>query len=355
MYNISVLSNIPLAVTSLVQSDSPPHRLKPLFCIGVHDIPLLEEDHKIALAQNITTSINDVEPSEGLGHGWVACTTDGIIGMKKDLYDILITLPISTSDSPWPTVTSSFSEEPLRATQRDLRRYKVLEWGLDRSIPSSTSPNPTLTRQNTSSSSASLINHSRRRSTPQDPLLNIPDTDAVIEPLSWSALAYSGFMWWASAGERHITMDDEFSSDHALLDDLVSTPAHETPRSRASSRAFASGVLGGTEGQAKKETAIIAYFHRLTALIMTTLSDIVDATDSDDERNRDSSQDTDEGEDSSAIYPTVRISCSEMDKMGLDSWSLSDHAFVQDMCKAYFGRDAAIERNAVDVCGIRIC
>ena len=30
--------------------------------------------------------------------------------------------------------------------------------------------------------------------------------------------------------------------------------------------------------------AIIAYFHRLTTQILTTLSDIVDATDSDDER-----------------------------------------------------------------------
>lgn len=167
-------------------------------------------------------------------------------------------------------------------------------------------------------------------------------------------------MWWASAGERQIAIDDEFSSDCNLLDDLATaptTPTPTTPKSRAGSRAYASGVLGdaGNEGgQARKETAIIAYFHRLTTLILTTLSDLADSAESDDERPANGLQESEEDE-RHLLGPAVYARSSDMDKMGLDSWSLNDHEFVQAMCEAYFGRNAIIEKNAVDVCGIRIC
>jgi hypothetical protein len=42
-------------------------------------------------------------------------------------------------------------------------------------------------------------------------------------------------------------------------------------------------------------------------------------------------------------------------RMGLDQWSSTDHAFIEDVAKEYFGRRANVEGRNVDVCGIRIC
>jgi Domain of unknown function (DUF4484) len=41
--------------------------------------------------------------------------------------------------------------------------------------------------------------------------------------------------------------------------------------------------------------------------------------------------------------------------MGLDQWSSTDHAFIEDVAREYFGRRAHVEGRNVDVCGIRIC
>lgn len=186
-------------------------------------------------------------------------------------------------------------------------------------------------------------------------------------------------MWWASAGERQISMDDEFASDSSLLDDLsVSDRSPTEPTSRAGPRDVTNQGAStsnnessrkmsedeNSEHQARKEMAIIAYFHRLTTLILTTLSDIVDATDSDDERSAGPYQDAavagsdggDEAEDDDDLTgPAVYVDSGDMAKMGLDNWSVADHKFVQGVCRNYFGRKAVVEGNAVDICGIRIC
>jgi len=105
---------------------------------------------------------------------------------------------------------------------------------------------------------------------------------------------------------------------------------------------------------------IIAYFHRLTTLILTTLSDIVDATDSDDEDEGDtapmlnvmgvsrSNSDLSEG-------PEVVVRGEEVERMGLDSWSARDRDFLTEVVGLYFGRKGMVEGRSVDVCGVRIC
>lgn len=100
---------------------------------------------------------------------------------------------------------------------------------------------------------------------------------------------------------------------------------------------------------AKQAMAIVAYFHRLTTQILSTLSDIVDATDSDDEREDEAQALTeDDG-------PAVYVSSADMERMGLDIWSATDHQFVEEVSKEYFGRRAHVEGRNMDVCGVRIC
>lgn len=97
---------------------------------------------------------------------------------------------------------------------------------------------------------------------------------------------------------------------------------------------------------------IIAYFHRLTSLILATLSDIVDATDSDDEREENALVDGAAGNENG---PAVYVSSADVVRMGLDVWSVTDHQFIEDVAREYFGRRAHVEGRSVDICGIRIC
>lgn len=106
--------------------------------------------------------------------------------------------------------------------------------------------------------------------------------------------------------------------------------------------------------------AIIAYFHRLTTQILKRLSDIIDASDSDDERedhsplisSADGAGDTGEAEDEGGL---VYVSSVDMERMGLDVWSAGDYVFVEELVKEYFGRRVKIEGRGVDICGVRIC
>jgi len=293
------------------------------------------------------------------GNGWIACTTDSILAMKSTLYDVLITMPPAYSEDAaekvWPKVECP-QGTILKATQRDLRRYKALRWGLSRHI--SPPPSPSVGRRN-----SDLIpdpEPPRLTSSPRDdPMLDLPDTDDIVEPLSWSALAYSGFMWWASAGEQRLHSEEESEADASLLSGLslgVSPATPMTPRPRSQSTISLGIKSPRVDMSAKQEMAIIAYFHRLTTQILTTLSDIVDATDSDDEREDENDPlSHQEGEDGDVNGPAVYISNSDVAKMGLDVWSATDLSFIEDVAREYFGRRAHVEGRTVDVCGIRIC
>ncbi|KAK0129658.1 hypothetical protein ONS96_000221 [Cadophora gregata f. sp. sojae] len=366
VYDISVLSNIPLAVNDLLASTAPPQRLRPLFSIGVHDIPLLEEDLRLSKAAASTPGSDEPEARDEPGCGWIACTTDSILAMKSALYDVLITMPPLYSEDAnekvWPKIESPQGVE-MKATQRDLRRYQTLRWGLSRHV--SPPPSPADRRRSSSELAESEVPRTASSSTSllrDIPMLDLPDTDHIVEPSSWSALAYSGFMWWASAGEERGESEEEADADASLLSGLAlspSSPSSSRPRSQ-STLSVASKGKGGAVGEdlsAKQEMAIIAYFHRLTTQILTTLSDIVDATDSDDEREDEQAalHQTVEEVGENETGPAVHVSSDDVVRMGLDVWSTTDHQFIQEVAKEYFGRRAYVEGRNVDVCGIRIC
>ncbi|KAJ4158479.1 uncharacterized protein LMH87_009002 [Akanthomyces muscarius] len=386
VYNLSVLSNIPLSIADDLPPSSTSTRLRPLFTIGVHDIPFLVEDHKAAKRQRLNPDADDES-----GCGWIACTTDSILAVKDTLWDMLITIPLEhTTDGnekAWPLVECPRGT-PIKATQRDLRRFSALRAGLaqlaaaedqDAQRPDSNTSDPSPARLSTS--------HSARLVREEDD----ESMDQIVEPPSWSALAYNGFMWWASAGEQIRSEEqEEAARDAALLADLGSGsgsgPSMHMPQSPSrTDLALTDSIASLTrhdasaDGDATIELAIVAYFHRLTTQIVSVLADVVESTDeaypSDDPERYTDEDDEDEadlllpGQDSNrdadgsadtqrqeeGVLETIKVDSHAMESMGLDVWSASDAGFVRDLAQRYFGRDATIEAKGVEVCGVRVC
>ncbi|RYP71632.1 hypothetical protein DL770_008089 [Monosporascus sp. CRB-9-2] len=408
VYDISILSNIPLSTVELLSPSSPPHRLKPLFTVGVHDIPFLMAGAK--------SSTNDT------GAGWVACTTDSILATKDTLCDMLITMPgphaAHAKERVWPTIECPRGVL-VKATQRDLRRYRALRIGLTRLqqqqqpsctvSPTAPSSFPTATPAPDSSNKK---DKKSKKTTDEAYELTEDDERRIVEPLSWAALAYSGFMWWASAGEQGRSDEaEEAAYDAALLADLSSSsfPRFAPSASSAFMNTNASagpsvdlsisvGSLAAAGQQQKQhqqqepdearvELAIITYFHRLTTGILGTLADVVNSGGSDDnDSDPDPGDDGDDGDDDrgdvSAVEDEdeneallggannadddgdqktrrggrgIRIGSQAMADMGLDVWSGSDAAFVREVVERYFDRRAYVEGKGVEVCGVRVC
>ncbi|RYC56174.1 hypothetical protein CHU98_g10033 [Xylaria longipes] len=352
VYNISVLSNIPLATSDLLSSSSTSHRLRPLFSIGVHDIPFLTDDAR--RSTNLDAPSTDIDAEAGTG--WVACTTDSILSKKDTLWDMLITMPpphaSNAKNHVWPTMELTHGV-PVKATQRDMRRWRSLKAGIAR-----IEGNVVLSSPTTPQTAAAYKE--------DDAFLD--DAEQVVEPTSWAALAYSGFMWWASAGEKPRADDaEEAAQDAALLSDLAaSSIGMNMPRSsdiaasvssltpRRSSTA-ASAPLEADE--ARLELTIISYFHRLTTQLLGTLADAIDDTSDSDIEDENPTEEDDAliDADEDAQGHGVQIDTDVIKRMGLDIWSASDAEFVKELLKTYFGRQAYVQGKGVEVCGIRVC
>ncbi|KAM0338864.1 hypothetical protein ACHAPU_011181 [Fusarium lateritium] len=369
VYNLSVLSNIPLSVTDILPGSASTQRLRPLFSIGVHDIPFLMDDFEASKKRRNDEDAVDDES----GSGWIACTTDSILAMKDTLWDMLVTLPPDYSSNAtervWPVVECPRGQ-PIKATQRDLRRFTSLKNGLSRleaasQIPSAVPESP---EEERSARRVSMSSHVVR-----DPRYDA--VEKIVEPLTWAAFAYNGYMWWASAGEQlRQEQQEEASHDASLLADFgLAAMAMPRPGSRSESLP---GSLGSTNhnhrvpdgsGEAQFELAIIAYFHRLTTQILSVLADLADSqegtyTDQDDddeglsqvsvERTPLRPSDTDFEEDDT---DAIRVDSHAVESMGLDIWSDTDAIFIRELSLLYFGRSARIESKGVEVCGVRVC
>lgn len=261
-------------------------------------------------------STSNPSSSDDPATGWIACTTDSILATKDNLCDMLITMPpahaANAKERVWPTIEYPRGSDPVKATQRDLRRYRALRAGLVR-LQKKKQQQPA-TPSNPTASTATGKNHND--STDAEQLLSTELTEdderRLIDPLSWGALAYSGFMWWASAGEQGRSDEaEEAAQDASLLTDISSfsvTPFTPTMNMSASGSntnrhsvdlTTSMGSLARApvsareddiveeEEEARVELAIIAYFHRLTTGILGTLSEALDGG-SDDYSDSDS-------------------------------------------------------------------
>ncbi|EFX00502.1 hypothetical protein CMQ_7504 [Grosmannia clavigera kw1407] len=316
VYNISVLANIPISVFDILEPAAmPQQRIRPLFTIGVNDIPFLVDDAAAVKRAALAAVQGDPVGPYG-GPGWIACTTDSILAMKGELWDVLITMPPARATGVtaaagvaekmvWPTVEGA-NGVPIKATQRDLRRFRALATGLSRRPTTATGQDTTDAVGD--EADAQLVDAA----------------ESIVEPVTWAALAYNGFMWWASAGEQHRAEDvEEAIQDASLLADLALQPnapspmhshlhshhqqqasvgagrssgaMHDSVSSLTARRAppDAAGEDGveaehdededEDEDRARIELAIIAYFHRLTTQMLSVMADIVESGSEDDE------------------------------------------------------------------------
>ncbi|KAI4206354.1 MAG: hypothetical protein LQ348_001023 [Seirophora lacunosa] len=388
VYSISILSTLPSALHSLLPLSPLPIRLRPLFSVGVHDIPTLSTGSRTSQpAESLAT--------EGQAYGWVACTTDDILGLKAHLYDTLVTLAPSHASQAqpkaWPRIQGKPTAVNVKATQRDARRYRGLRRDLQHYHSASWRPpssSPHLVRytdegnDNEATTSLLPLPSLEEAATADGEAVSAPSADdeqTVLEPQSWSALAYNSFMWWASAGEKRTDLEEESEYDSALLAHLGSStaPAGEAHSLSIMRRGSGGGggrggseegVIDGGGGVVGFEMAVIAYFHRFTALILRTLSEVVDAQDDDEEEGSSSSSvsggselqqqgrsDADDGRGSrEEEEEVVEINGDDMSKMGLDVWSERDRAFVEELVDFYWGRKARVLGGRVECCGVRV-
>ena len=100
------------------------------------------------------------------------------------------------------------------------------------------------------------------------------------------------------------------------------------------------------------EMAIIAYFHRLTALMLGTLSRVVDEADDDTGSDDDARQNSTAND---KVPGIVFVASEDMARMGLDIWSEADRRFVKELVDFYWGRKAEVQGARVECCGVRIC
>jgi hypothetical protein len=192
--------------------------------------------------------------------------------------------------------------------------------------------------------------------------------EKVVEPTTWAALAYSGFMWWASAGDMRGEEAEEISCDAALLPDL-SQPTMTPGLTPVLGLGDSVASLGHNvaeddedDSKARVELAIIAYFHRLTTQMLAVLADLVESPEDDEQLDMDAENDgrrllsrDSDGDQESRNGPWIRVDSEALDHMGLDVWSPSDAAFVRELMPRYFARRAYVEGKGVEVCGLRVC
>lgn len=286
-------------------------------------------------------------------HPWIACTTDDVLSTKPDLYDILVLMPRRDSQNATtkvfprivvsnPELVRAFPKAGIKSTRRDYHRFVHLQQGLRHYAPSRTDD----TEAGGDDDASSIMTESSSYS----------ENKAVVESPSWSRVAYTSLVWWASAGDRRGGLA-EFDEDEADQD---------------------SALLHTEEDEARtREVALVAYFHRMTATIFQTIAAAIVRTDGngaeeDRYRDDDDREDTDpdenpteqsapvEEEESQALLAhesqqsEVEISQEDMTIMGLDTWSASDKKFVEDLVELWFRRKAVVRSASIECCGLRI-
>ncbi|PSK51739.1 hypothetical protein B9Z65_3006 [Elsinoe australis] len=368
VYDLSIFSNVPSAIVESIPAPQSLQRVRPLFNVGIHDIAELS---------------NKKSGDPESGEGWIACTTDDILSTKRELFDVLVQMPTQTNK--WPKVTTSDGSRVL-ATQRDLRRYNALRKELIRleriqnreaeyqDEPSEEATTSSDTLHPPQDDDTNPLLHSITSLMPEPSETSPPpveDEAEVVEPASWASIAYGSFLWWASAGERSMAEDEEVIQDASLMEDLVyTTSTPTTPRTppgllkrrsspgRGKKRSSATNLSrlapSSTENGDRAEPAsveerqqlsmiLIAYFHRLTTMLLSGLGDIIN------------SEDDEAGDGRGDEDAEIQVTAEEVRRIGLDVWSEADARFLADVGWLWWNRDVRWNGRGLECCGVKIC
>ena len=342
VYNLSILSALPTSLLRLLPQDTDASSLRrrPLFTVGVTDIPVL---------------------SQSSPDGWIACTTDDVLATKPECFDVLILLPSAdcrrARQKTYPKIVVSspelaknFPRHGIRATQRDAERYTILREGL-RAYPASIVEQPIVEENGPANEEHDAASTLSTASTVQE-------RKEIVEPASWSQVAYTSLLWWASAGDTRAGLSEaeqsEQEMDLALLD-------------------------SGDDGDGRtKEIVVVGYFRRLTGMLFDATARIVrggdgmykdeeepNAEDGNGSREREDDWRQNGEDDEQRLLPNrqdtesdsdevLDITSEDMSAMGLDMWSASDKQFIQDFLDVWWGRKAKIRGMGVECCGVKI-
>ncbi|KAF2433474.1 hypothetical protein EJ08DRAFT_731453 [Tothia fuscella] len=357
VYDLSILSSLPLSLSSSLPLPSPSFtRLRPLFNIGIHDIPYLSSYSGTypSASSGHPIAAEDEPINEEHGVGWIGCTTDEILAMKPDLYDILVELPQPDRKQPtkskakrkeggiWPVIKYSKTGVEIKATQRDLRRYKLLRQALSPLSQLRHGLSAKAEDADDDDELTHLLFHTNDSSEDGDTRTG---EDKLAEPTSWSALAYGSFIFWASAGEKEEGLAEEEEQDHKILADLG-----ETVRTATEAQRYHDSDEEGEDSQdrlkaeAEVEMGVIAYFHRVSKQLFEACVEVLD------ERSG-----TEGDEDARGDEEVVEVGSTELRRCGLDVWSEADRDFLSDLVEIWFERAVEIHGIGVDLCGVRIC
>lgn len=165
----------------------------------------------------------------------------------------------------------------------------------------------------------------------------------MCERASWREIAYSGFIWWASAGEKrreHPDADPEASEEESEDEDgkqpgrvgaIPYSPGAEPERVPLNRRPRRRSSDDGSS----LEMEVVGYFHRMTGRLLGVMAEIVE-----------------EGEEDEDVF----FSLEDLERLGLDRYSEGDRRFVKAVCRRYFGREASMEEGGWSCCtGGRWC
>lgn len=264
--------------------------------------------------------------------GWVACSSDKLLLTKPTLSAIRVNMEASnarkSSESRWPDVVRA-DDTKLQATQRDLRRYIALQQALS-SLRSESFEDEDGSHYEAASDRQGLL----RKPDPRSFDIDVPHEQEIVEPQSLALMAYNGWAWWSSAGERASELRDEYDNDaDLLLDPEPRDEADGYSRRRRMSGQSSSSLGSSPEAVA---SALLAYFERMTTQVMTVLKDVVESA--------------------GLHVPEQRIPVSKEDlmAMGVDPWSPNDRLWVAKMIKLYFSREADVQGGSIECCGVKI-
>nr|POF03441.1 protein lchn [Quercus suber] len=307
VYALSLLSEIPQEIIEDVLQDRTEARVKRrmrrLYNVGIHDINELSSQQA------------------SVSSGWVACTTDDILGHKTALWDVLVDLPTHRR-SRWPSIRTR-EGKMVKATQRDTKRYQSLRDEIERSLQQQQ-------QQQAYSDEVDEDTHGDQR-----PLIKRQSSfakakhepvgqDEITEPVAWTTMAYNGFMWWASAGEQAAWESEEETADRMLCSD------------------FSESLSGDDDSKAWRTAVMLkSYFDHITSQILRTLGHVV--ADADDQ--------TEEGIEDDVIM----VLDGETRTMGLNSWHEGDRDFVAETMRVWFDRKAQVQWSEIRVCGVKVC
>jgi Domain of unknown function (DUF4484) len=259
-----------------------------------------------------------------------------------------------------PELSRQFPRAGVRATQRDAERYAILREGL-KPFPASIVEQPTSDGNEDDGGEAVVDDDGASTISTAS---TVHDRREIVEPASWSQVAYTSLLWWASAGDRRAGLTEaeeaESGMDLALLD-----PGDDSDDGKT------------------KEIVLVGFFRRLTGVMFDAAADVIRVADGEyqDEEARESeetavedgdggdadtavSQQTGEEDEQQRLLPQqqesgdgdgeVEFTSDDMSAMGLDHWSASDKKFLEGFVHAWWGRKAKIRGGHIECCGMKI-